>query len=229
MIEKHKTNRTLGLKVKKHLQGLGLETPMIDDGSTQLFKLKTIADSFKTIMETMNLNLTDDSLQDTPNRVAKMFVQETFSGLDYDNFPKISSFEKPATHDGSFVLVRNLTVHSFCEHHFVPFTGFATIAYVPSKKIVGLSKLNRVVNFFSRRPQVQERLCEQIKEALKVVLETEDVAVYINADHLCVKLRGVQDQNSSTDTLAMSGTFADKDDDGARREFLAYIHDMRRK
>jgi GTP cyclohydrolase I len=182
-------------------------------------KVEKIAQHFKAIMETLGLDLADDSLQGTPKRVAKMFVNEVFSGLDPDNKPEPTLFANKFGYKGMLV-ERDITVHSFCEHHFVPIIGKATVAYFSSGEVVGLSKLDRIVKYYTARPQVQERLTEQIAAELKLVLKTEDVAVLIDAEHMCVKLRGVKDECSSTVTSHFSGRFEDAD---VRNEFLTYL------
>ena len=216
----NKADATLGEKVHAHLVSLGLETPMTDKvNDTEIKKIDEIRHHFTAIMEAMGLDLTDDSLMDTPNRVAKMFVREIFWGLDYSKFPKCTAIENKMGTAGSFVLERNINVKSNCEHHFVVIDGLATVAYIPNGKVLGLSKLNRIVEFFAKRPQVQERLTEQIRAAISFITETEDVAVYIDAEHYCVKSRGIQDTGSSTVTLSVGGQFlTDKD---TRAEFLA--------
>ena len=168
-------------------------------------------------MQTLGLDLTDDSLQETPSRVARMFVDEVFSGLDYKNFPKVSVFENKMKFD-EMVKVGNITITSTCEHHFVVMDGYAKVAYMPSDRIIGLSKVNRIVQFFGHRPQVQERLAQQIKVALQTLLNTKNVAVSITATHYCVKSRGVKDQTSQTTTTALGGLF--KTNPSSRHEFL---------
>lgn len=217
----HKSNAELGLAVRNHLISKGLETPVTELVTSQTAeeKVAKIAPMFKQIMETLGLDLTDDSLEDTPNRVAKMYVNEIFWGLDYSKFPKCTAIENRMDYRNSFVLERNINVQSNCEHHFVVIDGLATVAYIPHQKVLGLSKLNRIVEFFSKRPQVQERLTEQICEAISFIAETTDVAVYIDAEHYCVKSRGIQDTGSSTVTLSTRGAFATPDSE-VRREFL---------
>ena len=216
-----KTDAALGAKVHEHLVSVGLETPMnyeqvqVKDEK----KIKVIAKHFTAIMEELGLDLTDDSLIDTPNRVAKMYVREIFTGLNYDNFPKCTRIENKMGENNSFVLERNVNVQSNCEHHFVVIDGKATVAYIPKKTILGLSKLNRIVQFFSKRPQVQERLTEQIAETISYITQSPDVAVYIEGVHYCVKSRGIQDVTSSTMTLATRGAFAETNSE-LRREFL---------
>lgn len=216
-----KTDPVLGEKVRQHMMSIGLETPMIYEQVKQKNekKIKTIAKHFNAIMEELGLDMTDDSLIDTPNRVAKMYMREIFFGLNYDNFPKCTQIDNKMNYQHSFVLERNVNVQSNCEHHFVVIDGKATVAYIPKKRVLGLSKLNRIVQFYSKRPQVQERLTEQICEAIKFITESDDVAVYIDGVHYCVKSRGIQDVTSSTVTLATRGLFAEPDSE-VRREFL---------
>ncbi len=216
----HKSNAELGLRVHQHLISKGLETPITDKVlRPSEDKIAEIAPLFKQIMDSLGLDLTDDSLEDTPNRVAKMYVNEIFWGLDYTKFPKCTTIDNKMDYNNSFVLERNVNVQSNCEHHFVVIDGMATVAYIPTKKVLGLSKLNRIVEFFAKRPQVQERLTEQICETISFIAETADVAVYIDAQHYCVKSRGIQDTGSSTVTLSTRGKFAEPDSE-VRREFL---------
>lgn len=217
-----KTDPQLGEQVHQHLLKVGLETPMnykqVQTPSNK--KIENIAGHFTKIMEELGLDLTDDSLIDTPNRVAKMYTREIFQGLNYDFFPKCTRIEnKLGENSTSFVLERNINVQSNCEHHFVVIDGKATVAYIPKKTILGLSKLNRIVQFFSKRPQVQERLTEQICETISFITGSDDVAVYIEGVHYCVKSRGIQDVTSSTMTLATRGAFATMNSE-LRREFL---------
>ena len=170
-------------------------------------------------MDILGLDLTDDSLIDTPSRVAKMYVKEIFYGLDYSNFPKCTKIENKMRNNGSFLLEKNINVQSNCEHHFVVIDGLATVAYLPKDVLLGISKLNRIVQFFAKRPQVQERLTEQIRATIQYVAQTEDVAVYIDAQHYCVKSRGIEDQNSATVTLSVGGSFAAEGSE-IRKEFL---------
>lgn len=214
------TDFKLGEKIHKHLEELGVETPCItlcntDNNAVRIDQIKR---NMAEILNVTGMDLQDDSIQDTPLRVAKMYVNELFSGLDYRNFPKCSVFENKMKYD-ELVCVRNIQVRSVCEHHLVPFIGTATIAYLPTKNVIGLSKFNRVVDFFSRRPQVQERLTTQIHAALVMVLKTDDVAVVLDAEHFCVKMRGVKDSSSSTVTSKLSGAFREKPE--LRAEFLA--------
>lgn len=181
-------------------------------------KIAKIAGHFREIMLTMGLDLNDDSLRETPQRVAKMYVHEVFSGLDPQYFPKITSIENKLNYD-EMVTVKDISIISVCEHHFVTIDGRATIAYIPKNKVIGLSKINRVAKFFSRRPQVQERLTKQIADCLTQILDTEDVAVFIRAKHYCVVQRGVEDAASETVTTDLRGAF--REDKRTRAEFLA--------
>jgi GTP cyclohydrolase I len=182
-------------------------------------KMRLISNHFKQIMLILGLDLNDDSLKDTPDRVAKMYVQETFSGLNPNNKPKISLFENKYKYN-EMLIEKNITVYSCCEHHFVPIIGKAHVAYYSNGKVIGLSKINRIVQYYCKRPQVQERLTEQIAAALKEALHTNDVAVLIDATHLCVASRGVHDVNSSTITSHYSGRFKIEE---TKREFLSIL------
>ncbi|MEO0436233.1 MAG: GTP cyclohydrolase I FolE [Pseudomonadota bacterium] len=204
------------LLVRDALIEHGLETPLIDNGLDRDEKYERIRDSFTTIVDALGLDLRDDSLQETPHRIAKMYVDEIFCGLDYERFPKITVIENKMS-VAEMVLVDDIDVMSTCEHHFVTIDGSARVAYIPRDKVIGLSKINRVVRFFAQRPQVQERLTQQILVALQTLLGTEDVAVTINATHHCVKSRGVMDSNSTTRTTALGGTFKEP---ATRAEFL---------
>jgi GTP cyclohydrolase I len=213
---KTKTDPELGQQVHEHLVKMGVETPTIPNKLIRTDKIHIIEGHFKSIMETMGLDLSDDSLMDTPKRVAKMYVNEIFWGLDYEAFPKCTAVDNKMKYN-EMVCERNINVQSNCEHHFVVIDGLATVAYVPNQKVLGLSKINRIVEYFSKRPQIQERLTEQIFHALQYILETEDVAVMIDAQHYCVKSRGVEDTGSSTVTSKLGGGF--KSDPAARAEF----------
>lgn len=182
-------------------------------------KMKIISGHFKEIMNTLGLDLSDDSLRGTPGRVAKMFVKEIFSGLDPRNKPALALFENKYRYN-QMLVEKNITFHSNCEHHFVPIIGKVHIAYISSGKVIGLSKINRIVQYYARRPQVQERLTMQIANELKTILSTQDIAVLVDATHLCVSSRGVQDIQSSTITSSYSGRFNKED---TKSEFLAYI------
>lgn len=193
-------------------------TPVVENGLSDEQKIEKIAASFREIMETLGLDLKNDSLQDSPRRVAKMYVQEYFRGLSQENFPRITLIENEMLYD-QMVVVKDVKVLSVCEHHFVTIHGHAHIAYIPSHGVVGLSKINRIADYFSRRPQVQERLTKQIADCLAYILKTDDVAVYIKAKHYCVISRGVQDINSETITTDLRGAF--KHNPETRSEFLS--------
>ena len=204
-------------KVKEALAAKNLETPSsrLDmDSSERKAKIEA---HFQEIMKLMELDLSDDSLAETPHRVAKMYVDEIFSGLNYHNFPKITLIENKMQVD-EMITVRDITLTSVCEHHFVTIDGKATVSYIPKEKVIGLSKINRIVEFFSQRPQVQERLTQQILVALQTLLGTVNVAVSIDATHYCVKARGIKDSNSLTTTTALGGGF--KTNPSTRQEFL---------
>ncbi len=182
-------------------------------------KIRKIEYHFAKIMDTLGLDLEDDSLKDTPRRVAKMYVKEIFSGLNSENEPSISLFENKYNYN-KMLVEKDITLYSNCEHHFVPIIGKVHIAYIPKQEVIGLSKLNRLVDFYARRPQVQERLTIQIADALKKILKHDDVAVVIEADHMCVASRGIKDTNSSTISAIYSGKF---EDEQTQRAFLSYI------
>ena len=190
-----------------------------DEGDTDNKKILQISYHFRQIMELLGLNLEDDSLKEIPQRVAKMYVKEIFSGLNPKNKPDVTLFENNYHYD-EMLIEKNITVYSWCEHHFVPIIGKAHVAYFSSGKVIGLSKINRIVQYFCKRPQVQERLTEQIASALKEVLSTEDIAVVIDAAHLCVSSRGVGDVNSTTLTSHYSGKFKSED---TKRELLSFL------
>lgn len=204
--------------VRDTLIARGLETPLVHNGLSRDQKYERIKDSFADIAQTLGLDLTDDSLSETPQRIARMYVDEIFSGLDYAHFPKATAIDNKMAVD-EMVKVSDITVISTCEHHFITIDGIADVAYIPAKKIIGLSKINRIVRFFAQRPQVQERLTQQVLVALQTLLGTDDVAVAIKATHYCVKARGVMDANSSTSTTALGGRF--KTDALTRAEFTA--------
>lgn len=206
-LDTSKTDSALGKEIHKLLVKKGVETPLANHKfDKEHNKLAAIERSFEVIMQNLGLDLTDDSLRGTPRRVAKMFLQETMWGLDYNNFPKMMAVENKMKY-GEIVIERNINVVSQCEHHWVPIIGKAHVAYIPDKKVQGLSKINRVVEFFSRRPQVQERLTNQIYWAIAHIMQTENVVVIIKADHFCVKTRGVEDQTSDTITSKIGGVF----------------------
>lgn len=205
------------LKVRQALTEHGLETPLKDNGLSAEQKRERISECMRTMMETLGLDLSDDSLWKTPKRVGKLFVDEIFSGLDYSKFPEITVIENKMDVD-EMIKVKDISFTSTCEHHFMVIDGMAKVAYMPKTKIIGLSKINRIVRFFAQRPQVQERLTQQILVALQTILETQNVAVTITATHYCVKARGVQDPTSSTTTTALGGHF--KNNPSSRHEFL---------
>ena len=195
-----------------------VETPLRKDAfdTSDDEKIKNIQHHFKMIMQEMGLDLTDDSLSGTPYRVAKMYVKELFYGLNPANKPKISTFENKYGYK-KMLVEQNINIDSACEHHFLPITGLAHIGYIPKDKVIGLSKINRLVDYYAHRPQVQERLVLQILKDLQTTLETEDVIIVISAKHLCVSSRGIKDKNSSTVTLEYGGCFTNET---YRKEFL---------
>lgn len=201
--------------------GTSIETPLRKDAFTLSDKEKvdTIETKFREIMDVMGLDLSDDSLSGTPHRVAKMFVNEIFYGLNPKNRPKISVFENKFKY-GEMLVEKNINMNSTCEHHFLPIVGKAHVAYISNGEVIGLSKINRIVDYFARRPQVQERLTVQIANELKTILKTDDIAIVIDAKHMCVSSRGIQDESSSTITVEYSGKFKDK---STRQEFLKYL------
>jgi len=221
LVKAHKsTNSSFSLEallVRDALVAHGLETPMVPHSIDNEQKYEKIKESVASIMKTLGLDLSDDSLQETPHRIAKMYVHEIFSGLDYTQFPKITVIENKMKVD-EMVKVKEISLISTCEHHFVTIDGAAKVAYIPGDKIIGLSKINRIVRFFAQRPQVQERLTQQILVALQTLLKTDDVAVSIEATHYCVKSRGVMDAASATQTTALGGAF--KASHRTRDEFL---------
>lgn len=218
-LQKGKTNPELGKEVNEYLKRLGVETPMVDDNSlSSEEKIQLIESSMHQVLKTLGLDLNDDSLIDTPKRVAKMYVNEIYWGLDYNNFPKCTVIDNKMKYD-EMVVECNIKMISDCEHHLRPIDGVAHVAYIPNDKVLGLSKMNRIVEFFARRPQVQERIAEQIYHALSYILETRDVAVVVEGVHYCVKQRGVEDDNSYTVTSKLGGGF--KTDSSLRQEFLS--------
>lgn len=182
-------------------------------------KITFIEGKFREIMLVLGLDLNNESLEKTPYRIAKMYVREIFSGLNPKNFPEISltsnSFNQE---DSRMILVKGITLNTFCEHHFVPIQGKAHIAYIPNKKIIGLSKVNRIVDYFSKRPQIQERLAAQISDSLSIILETQDIALSLSAKHACVSSRGIEDQSSTTTTNVFLGRF--QEDVSLKNEFF---------
>jgi GTP cyclohydrolase I len=210
-----------GLDMLDDHEVYSLETPLRKDAFeiSEAEKITKIEDNFKVIMETLGLDLTDDSLKGTPHRVAKMFVREIFGGLSPEKKPKVSNFQNKYKY-GEMLVEKNITLYSTCEHHFLPIVGKAHIAYVSTGQVIGLSKLNRIVDYYAKRPQVQERLTMQIVNELKEALNTEDVACMIDAKHLCVNSRGIRDITSSTVTAEYSGIFKQ---DNYKNEFLHHI------
>lgn len=198
------------------------ETPMRSDAfnRTDLQKMEAIEKHFYGIMDEMGMDMTDDSLKGTPHRVAKMFIQEIFSGLNPKNKPKISVFDNSYNYD-KMLVEANINFNSTCEHHFLPIIGKAHIGYVSSGKVIGLSKLNRIVDYYSRRPQVQERLIMQIFNELKTALKTDNVIVVMEAKHLCVSSRGIKDESSFTSTIQYGGIFNEKEN---RNDFFNLIN-----
>ncbi|MBO9615071.1 MAG: GTP cyclohydrolase I FolE [Dyadobacter sp.] len=199
----------------------GIETPLRADAFAMEdeLKMELIEKHFRHIMEIMGLDMTDDSLKGTPKRVAKMYIKEVFSGLDPKNKPAIALFDNKYKYN-QMLVEKDISVFSNCEHHFVPIYGKAHVAYISSGKVIGLSKLNRIVEYYSKRPQVQERLTVQIANELKEALQTEDVAVVIDAQHMCVQSRGIRDSGSSTVTAYYGGKF---EEETTKKEFLAYL------
>lgn len=208
--------------VKMDIDNSALDTPLRQDAFeiSEEEKINKIKYHFEQIMDTLGLDLTDDSLHNTPNRVAKMYVKEIFSGLNPANKPVISVFKNKYGYKRMLV-EKDITLYSNCEHHFVPIIGKAHVAYIPNEHVIGLSKINRLVQYYAHRPQVQERLTMQITEGLKEALGIEDVAVMIEADHLCVASRGIKDTKSQTVTMFCSGKF---EEEPVKQEFLNYLH-----
>jgi len=201
--------------------GTSYDTPLREDAFvlSDEEKMDKIEHHFRQIMDTLGLDLTDDSLRGTPQRVAKMYVKEIFSGLNPENKPSYKLFENKYQYN-EMLVEKDISFYSNCEHHFVPIIGKAHVAYISNGKVIGLSKINRIVQYYAKRPQVQERLTVQIAEDLKRILQTDDVAILIDARHLCVSMRGVEDTSSSTVTSHYSGKFRE---DQTRNEFLKYI------
>ena len=226
LLNTQQTNQSLDLRLADdmgddHIGSNFFDTPISEDAFrvSDEQKINKIEGHFREIMLTLGLDLTDDSLKNTPARVAKMYVNEVFSGLNPKNKPAITLFENKYNYN-QMLVEKNISLYSYCEHHFVPIIGKAHVAYISSGKVIGLSKLNRIVQYFAKRPQVQERLSTQIGNELMEILNTEDVAVMIDAKHLCVSSRGVQDIASSTITTFFGGKFKE---DSTRAEFLKYL------
>lgn len=218
MFDKTKIDPILGKKVREYLTKMGVETPINESALAveNKKKIDILEEAFTTIWKTVGMDLNDDSLMETPNRMAKMYINEIYFGLKEENFPKCTTVDNKMQYN-EMVVERNVNVQSNCEHHGVIIDGLATVAYVPKNKVLGLSKINRIVEYFSKRPQIQERLTEQIFHTLQFILETNDVAVMIDAQHYCVKSRGVEDTGSSTVTTRLGGGF--KSDPEVRNEF----------
>ena len=212
--------RAEAVAVRDALVARGLETPFQENTLGAEDKRRRIQHHFAEIMSVLGLDLSDDSLAETPRRLAKMYVSEIFGGLDYRNFPRLTTVANKMGCD-EMIRVDGIGVSSTCEHHFAAIDGTATVAYIPKDKLIGLSKINRIVDFFAQRPQLQERLTQQLLVALQTLLATDDVAVSISAVHFCVRARGVMDSNSKTTTTALGGVF--KTSSETRREFLLGI------
>lgn len=217
---KTKCDPDLGRKIHQHLIDVGVQTPLSPSTLSRTDKIDVITTKMYDIMRTLGLDLNDDSLSETPRRVAKMFVQEIYWGLDPDAFPKCTTVENKMGYD-EMVVEKDITIYSDCEHHLRSIVGTASIAYIPANKVLGLSKMPRVCEYFAKRPQIQERLNEQIFHALQYILGTDNIAVSITAKHLCVSQRGVEDTSASTTTAKLGGVF--KNDSATRAEFFAQI------
>jgi GTP cyclohydrolase I len=217
---KVKTNPALGREIHEYLTKLGIQTPLVENKLSRTDKIDIIQTKMTDIMRALGLDLSDDSLADTPLRVAKMYVQEIYWGLDPDAFPKCTTVENKMKYD-EMVVERDITIYSDCEHHLRSIVGTASIAYIPNEKVLGLSKIPRICEYFAKRPQIQERLTMQIFHALEYILETDNIAVSINASHLCVSQRGVEDTSANTTTTKLGGVF--KNDPASRMEFFNSI------
>ena len=208
----------ISASIKKMLSEV-MPTPMKPNKLSDQEKIDQIQHHFTEILKVLGLDLQDDSLKESPKRIAKMYVKEIFKGLDFSHFPKITTIENKMQYD-QMIVVRDIELISTCEHHFQPIQGFATVAYIPAKKVIGLSKINRIVEYFAKRPQVQERLTKQVADCLQQILGTNNVAVHINAKHFCVMARGIEDLHSSTVTCDLRGEF--KKNAQTRQEFLLH-------
>jgi len=219
-----KNNPELGRLVNKYLDDKGINTPVTElVKEDREVKLAKVAELTKEMLEVLGLDLTDDSLEETPMRVAKMYVDEIFSGLRYDTFPKCTTVENKFCHGDEFVLEKNITLYTDCEHHLRPIIGHAHIAYIPGEKVLGLSKLNRITQYFAQRPQVQERLTQQIAESIAFITDSQDVMVVVEAAHTCVSQRGIKDTQSSTVTACCLGQFGEQHSE-LRKEVMANIN-----
>lgn len=218
-----KTDAELGKKVSAYLISKGVETPVVQDKLevADKVKLRVIEKNVRSIMETLGMDLTDDSLIETPLRVAKMYVNEIFNGLKYENFPKCTTVDNKMKYD-EMVVEKDITAISVCEHHLVTIDQKVSVAYIPKDKVLGLSKLNRIAKFFAQRPQIQERYAEQLFHALEFILDTSDIAVFVRGKHYCVAQRGVEDTSSYTLTSKLGGGF--KSDQALRKEFMDLIN-----
>jgi len=216
----NKCDPLLGTEVNAYLKKKGVQTPMASQPLSNKEQQEYIIRAFDVIMDTLGLDLKDDSLKGTPKRVANMFVNELYWGLSDEYFPRAMTVQNKMSYD-EMIVIKDVTSMSACEHHFVTIDSKCSIAYIPKKKVLGLSKINRIVEYFSRRPQIQERLTEQIFYALEYVLGTSDIAVVMNGVHYCVKSRGVEDTSSSTTTSKLGGKF--KELPALRAEFMSLI------
>jgi GTP cyclohydrolase IA len=218
-----KNNPDLGVAVNAYLTKIGVNTPMTDKvHEDREYKIEKIKELTEQMLEVLGLDLTDDSLEETPLRVAKMYVDEIFSGLRSDTFPKCTTVENKFCRGDEFVLEKNITMYSDCEHHLRPIIGKAHIAYIPQGKVLGLSKLNRITQYFAQRPQVQERLNQQIAHAISYITGSQDVMVVIEAGHTCVSQRGIKDTQSTTVTATCLGQFG-AHDSNLRKEVMANV------
>jgi GTP cyclohydrolase I len=224
--DKTKVDPALGRQIRQHLIKMGVETPIVEAALAveNKKKIDILERAFREIWQTVGMDLSDDSLTETPNRMAKMYINEIYFGLKEENFPKCTTVENKMSYD-EMIVERNVNVQSNCEHHGVVIDGLATVAYIPNKKVLGLSKINRIVEYFSKRPQIQERLTEQIYHALQYILNTDNIAVVIDATHYCVRSRGVEDTGSSTVTSKLGGVF--KSDNSVRLEFMNIVNNCR--
>jgi len=218
--QKTKTDAVLGYLIQEHLEEVGVQTPMIQTGLSRKEKIDKIEKHMTEILSVLGMDLSDDSLIETPKRVAKMYVNEIYFGLEAEAFPKCTTVDNKMNYD-EMVIERNITIYSDCEHHLRTIVGTAAVAYIPNKKVLGLSKIPRVCEYLSRRPQIQERLTNQIYHALQFILDTDNIAVTINADHMCVSQRGVEDTSANTITTKLGGVF--KSDPATRSEFFSVI------
>lgn len=220
-MKEHESNHLSVDEIGDNHLSSALQTPMRKDAFalSDKEKIEKIEEYFFGVMHTLGLDMEDDSLKGTPHRVAKMYVKEMFSGLNPVNKPKVSTFDNKYNYN-KMLIEKNISLNSACEHHFLPMVGTAHVAYISTGRVIGISKINRLVNYYARRPQVQERLALQILNELKAELKTEDVAVVVEAKHMCVTTRGVQDENSSTVTVEYAGKFLEKE---YKEEFMSYV------